>query len=108
MSEIIKEQIQVLVNKFADSSIKSDDVYVRFDTDKPDFFNELSIIKDVVDTKLFRINTGVYRKFDNMGYMHTYQCMDKKELVQYLMSGQGLERIQNSLKELLNRVVYMD
>ena len=107
VDKFIEKQVQLLVNKFADSRIKLDDVYVRFDTGKPDFFNKVVIIKDVLDTEQFRIIAGVYRTIDNKGYKRTYSGMGKNDLIRYLTSTQGLKEIKKDLGELLNKVVYM-
>jgi hypothetical protein len=108
MNKFTKEKAQMLANKFADSGIDTDDVYIELEADSPNFFNHVSIIKDVLNTEQFSIVTGVYRKKDNVGYKRTKLGMKKEELILYLTSDQGVEEIEKALKELLDKAIYMD
>jgi hypothetical protein len=108
MNKFTKELAQELVNKFADSRINPEEVYVEFATHNPNFFNKVAIIKDVLEPELFDITTGIYRHSDNMGYKKTSLGMNKKELIQYLVSMQGIESVEERLKILLDKIIYMD
>ena len=100
LTALIKEQTQILANKFADLRIKEDDMYVEFASTSPNFYNQLAVDRDT--SELFRIVKGVYRKEDNMGRQYFSNAMDKKEVIQYLTSIKGIAEIEDALKRLLD------